>query len=392
MKILQVISTPPFAWETGGCTRVAYDLSKELVKRGHDVTILTTDMYKPDMRYIINNNPEVIDGINIYRFKNISNKLAWKYYLYTDIGIISFMKKHLKKFDVVHLHDFRSFQTIAVMHYCKKYNVPYILQPHGGVLSKNTINSKVIFDKLFTFKNFNNCKYLVALNETEKIQLINYGADANKIMIVNNGINISDFLNTPPHGKFRYKYSIDNNTLILLYLGRINKIKGLDLLIDAYSQLIKEVANTELIIVGPDDGFLKNIKDKIIMLNISDNIIFTGPLYDTEKIEAYVDADIFILPSYYESFGLSAIEACACGTPAIVTTGCFIHEIINNNLGLSSATNATELKETMKNLLNNIEFRNYFRKHGFDIINSLFSFESVASKFESIYSNINNAK
>ena len=89
MKILQIISTPPFAWATGGCARVAYDISKELVKSGHDVTMLTTDLYEPNQRYISKTNPEYIDGIQIFRFKQVSNWLAWKHKISISQRLIS---------------------------------------------------------------------------------------------------------------------------------------------------------------------------------------------------------------------------------------------------------------------------------------------------------------
>jgi len=77
MKIAQVSSTPPFAWATGGCAKVAYDISRVLSKN-HQVAMATTDLFEPDNRFKIKNNPEILDGIKMYRFKVINNHLAWK--------------------------------------------------------------------------------------------------------------------------------------------------------------------------------------------------------------------------------------------------------------------------------------------------------------------------
>ena len=120
MKILQIVSTPPFAWATGGCARVVYDISKELVKRGHDVTILTTDLYEPGKRFPYKANPEFIDGIRIIRFKYISNWLAWKNKIYISPGLIWYLKNHLQEYEIIHLQDLISVHAVATVKYCKK--------------------------------------------------------------------------------------------------------------------------------------------------------------------------------------------------------------------------------------------------------------------------------
>jgi glycosyltransferase involved in cell wall biosynthesis len=385
MKILQIISTPPFVWATGGCTRVTYEISRELIKRGHNVTIVTTDMYKPNKRYKIKKNPEFINGLEIYRFRNISNKLAWKYYLYSDIGITMFLRKHICKYDVVHLQDFRSFQTIATTYYCKKFNVPYVLQPHGGPLDKNTLNMKLIFDKIFTDKTLKYSSYVIAVTKYEKTMLKSYGVDEDKIKIVPNGIDLSQYENLPERGEFRKKYSIRDDEKIILYLGRLHKIKGIDLLVKAFSDLVKELDKIKLMIVGPDDGFLPILKKHIENLKIGDKVLFTGPLYERDKLEAYVDADVYVLPSVYEIFGITVLEACACGAPVIVTDRCGIADVVDSKVGYVVEYDKDRLRDAIFKILSDEELRRRFGEEGRRLAIEEFGWDPIVRKIEGIY-------
>lgn len=387
MKILQVISTPPFVWATGGCTRAAYEISRELIKIGHNVTMLTTDMYKPNKRYNIKKNPEFINGLEIYRFRNLSNKLAWKRYLYTDIGIIRFLRKNICEYDVVHLQDFKSFQTIATTYYCKKFKVPFVLQPHGGTLNRGKLDPVIVFDKFFTNKALKYSSYVIALNKYEKSRLKNYGVNEDKIKIVPNGINLTEYDNLPERGEFRRKYLIGDDEKMILYLGRIHQIKGINLLVEAFADLIKELDDVRLVIAGPDDGFLSTLKKQIKDLKIGDKVLFTGPLYEREKLKAYVDADVYVLPSVYEIFGITVLEACACGTPVIVTDRCGIADVVGK-VGYVVGYDKDQLRDAIIKVLNDEGLRRRFGEEGRRLVREEFGWGGVVGRLEQIYKKV----
>ena len=119
MKILQVISSFPPAYSYGGPLKVAFNISKELVKNGHDVTVYTTDVYDSKSRLQYETNPEIMEGVKVYRFRNISNALSRKNFSCAP-SMFFFLKNNIKDFDIIHLHEFRSFQAIFVYHYAKK--------------------------------------------------------------------------------------------------------------------------------------------------------------------------------------------------------------------------------------------------------------------------------
>ena len=139
----------------------------------------------------------------------------------------------------------------------------------------------------------------------------------------------------PHKGSFKTKYGIGPDEKVILFLGRIHKIKGIDLLIDAFYELSKEMDNIRLVIAGPDGGFLDTLKKQAVALKIQEKIIFTGMIDTTDKLAAYVDAEVYVLPSRYEAFGLTVLEAWACGTPVLLSEGCRISEFLPDKKSFS---------------------------------------------------------
>jgi len=330
MKILQV--TPYFypAWGYGGVARASYEMSKKLAERGYEVIVYTTDTLSQNSRVEMDSNPVYVDGIKVYYFKNISNYLAYKYHIPIPVKILRSVTGEIKKFDVIHMHGYRHFLNILVHHYAKKYKIPYILQPRGSIPRIRKGIQKKIFDILFGYSIIENASKIIATSRIEsglyESAFPNLGKE--KIIHIPNGIDVETYQNLPKRGEFRKKYSIAEDEKAILFLSRIHERKGADILVQAFSKLKKGSKGVKLIIAGPDEGFLDKLKLMVNEMNIEKDVIFSGPLYEKDKLEAYVDADVFVLPSKdpYESFGNVALEASACGTPTIVTNMCGVSE------------------------------------------------------------------
>jgi len=222
----------------------------------------------------------------------------------------------------------------------------------------------------------------------EAEQYKSMGVSENKIEIVPNGIDPSEFESLPQRGDFRRKWGINDNQKIILYLARIYKIKGPDLLARSFAELSKEIDNVKLVIAGPDDGYLTSLKKLVADLEISDKVLFTGPLYGEEKLRAYVDADVYVLPSVYETFPVAVLEACACGVPVIVTDRCGIADIVNNKVGYMVEYNKDQLKSAMIKVLNDEGLRRRFGEEGKRLVRDQFSWDVVVAKVENIYRNV----
>ena len=260
MNILHITTTFYPAWAYGGIARVSYELCKELADRGHNVTVFTTDVYDRNNRVRHDDGHAIVDGINVCRFRNISNLLAWKRIHMPPSSILA-AKQRIEDFDVLHFHGFESVLHVSSHYYAKKYGIPYVLQAHGSLVNYSQRgNLTRLFDKVWGYRILKDATRLIALTSTEAEQYKNIGIGDDKIDIVPNGINLSEFESLPKRGEFRKKYGLNNNQKVILYLGRIHKIKGLDLLAKAFAGIARHFDDAKLVIVGPDDGYLASLK------------------------------------------------------------------------------------------------------------------------------------
>jgi glycosyltransferase involved in cell wall biosynthesis len=211
------------------------------------------------------------------------------------------------------------------------------------------------------------------------------GITEDKIEIVPNGVNLSEFDNLPRRGAFRRKHNLKNNQKVILYLGRIYWIKGLDLLANAFADISKDFSQVKLVIAGPDDGYLPRLKKRIKELRIEEKVLFTGPLYGRDKLEAYVDADVYVLPSSYEIFGITVLEACACGTPVITTDRCGMADVIDGKAGLAVPYDKERLEQALEHLLSDDKMRLKFGEYGKNLVRGRFEWGVIAEQIESIY-------
>ena len=388
MKIAQVISTPPFAWATGGAARSVYELSKELVKRGHEVTMLTTDLYEPSKRWVACESPEYIEGIKVLRFRNISDWLAWKHHVSISPSIIKYLRSHLREYDIVHLQDLISLLAIATAKYCRKFDIPYVLTTHGSIPWLNERKPlNWLYNKAWGHDMLWNASKVAALTKTEAEQYKNMGVSEGKIDIVPNGIDLSEYDNLPQRGEFRRKYGLNSEQKIILYLSRIHKIKGPNLLAKAFAALSNDFSDAKLVITGPDDGYLPALERLIKELKIEEKVLFTGALYGREKLQAYVDADVYVLPSSYEIFGITVLEACACGTPVIVTDRCGCNEWIKESCAgyMVKYGDVSGLKEQMIKCLSDDAEAKRTAQQGKEYIRNNLGWAHVTHGIENIY-------
>jgi|Deesub1362A_J573_1020465.scaffolds.fasta_scaffold01100_3 glycosyltransferase involved in cell wall biosynthesis len=384
MKILQVTNFFKPSWEAGGPPRAVYEISRKLVERGHEVTVYTTDGFKYRLN-VEKNKPVDVEGIKVYYFRNLSNYLSKKWVLPTPYYLPIVARKEMKFFDIIHVHEYRTALTVITCYYAKKYSIPYILQARGSILPFFTKKKiKRFFDRIWGYKILRDVSKAFALTRIEAEQYKKMGIKEDKIEIVPNGIDLAEYENLPEKGRFRRKYGIRDDEKIILYLGRIHKIKGLDLLVSAFADLIKEIDNVKLVMVGPDDGFLSILKSQIEKLGVSDKVLLTGPLYDGDKLEAYIDADIYVLPSRYETFPNTVLEALACGTPVIITNRCGIADIVRK-VGYVVRYDKNQLKKKILRFLTNPQLRNAYSKKGKMLVKEKYDWSRIVERIEKIY-------
>jgi glycosyltransferase involved in cell wall biosynthesis len=387
MKILHVVPSFAPCFSHGGVVNASYEIAKKQVENGHDVTVYTTDSCDKRLKFKNNHNVDV-DGIKVFYFKNVSNKVKNKLTIDTPVSFIPHIKKTIRNFDIIHIHEHRHSLAVATHRYAKKNNIPYVLQAHGSVLpffQKEKL--KEIFDKLWGFDILHDANKVFALTEVEKEQYLKMGVKEEKIEIVPLGINIDEYKALPPKGKFRYKYNISPDEKLILFLGRIHEIKGLDLLIKSFNNISND--NVKLTIVGGDYGFKGELEKLINEYNLNKKVIFPGVLTGENKKEALVDCDIFVMPSRYESFTTSGLEAMACSKPLILTKNNHIHTWVKDNVGLICEFDEEELSKCIETLLTDEQLCEKYGAQGKKLIEDKYDWNKVEKQIMQLYEECN---
>lgn len=316
MRILHVI--PFFTPEMGGSATVAYQMARHLGERGHDVTVVASD-YGAGQSAFPPGPFEVVLLPVIAR---------WGFYL--TPGLPRWASRNLDRFDVIHMHTVRTYQNAVVSRLAARRGIPYVLSAHGTLpVIVQRQAAKRAYDLLAGRRLLAGASKLVAVSEVEAEQYRAAGIDEARIRVVYNGLDLDEFAHLPPRGEFRRKHpSLDRESKIVLYLGRLHRRKGIDHLMEAFAGLREQVDRAALVISGPDDGELAALQALSARLGLREHVIFTGPLYGQEKLAALVDADVLASPAVHEIFGLVPFEALMCGTPVIVTDDCGSGQLI----------------------------------------------------------------
>ncbi len=322
MRILQVTPYYAPAWAYGGPPRVVYELSRELKGRGHSVTVLTTDALGPHDR--ARPSHEDLDGVQIVRTPNLSNNLAWRYHLFLPRGMGAFLRKHLREYDVIHMHMYRTAQNVLIHHFSVRSGVPYVFSAHGSlprIVRKRF--AKALFDIAVGPRILQGAVRSIALSDMEKTDYEFAGVPVSRISIIFNGVDASIRDVLPRRGGFVKTFSLENKRLVT-YLGRLNARKGLDDLLRSFQEVSQRFGDTVLVVAGADDGHKERLVRLAEQLSISDRVFFPGFLSHAAKLQLLVDSALVVYPASNEPFGLVPFEALLCEKPVVVSreSGC----------------------------------------------------------------------
>jgi glycosyltransferase involved in cell wall biosynthesis len=370
MKILQAFEYMSLQ-HGGGTVDIVYKLSKSLQRKGHEVTIATSD-YEVDWNYL-----EGLNGVHVRMYRNWFNLLG----MCMPLNIVNL---DIKRYDVIHLHTYRSFINIVLSSKALKYKIPYILDSHGS----NAKISKTLFKSFYdiTFRRLlHGASKVIAETENGVDEYKSLGIEESKIEVLRSFIDISEFNQVPLYGLFREKYKL-RSIPIILFVGRINKIKGLDFLMESFAQLLK-TKEAVLVIVGQDDGYKEELEILRHNLGLWDDVIYTGFLNGNEKKSAMVDANMLIQPSISEAGARPSIEALLCGTPVVVTAFTGAGKEIETMDGgyLVGYGDIKGLSNIMQHIIDNKEFAQIKTHHAQRYIRNNFSLEKQVERYEKIY-------
>jgi len=388
MKILCVVPSYYPAFQFGGPIASVHNLNKSFIQKGIDITVYTTNVGLEDK--VIANKEVLIDDVKVtyfsfFKFFEFLGPTGWQF----SISLSKALKKNLPNFDLVYISAVWNYPTAVASYYCRKYNKPYIIAPRG-IFYPYTFNKKAWkkwpYYKLITKRDLEGAAaiHYTSIDEFKKGHSF-LGIKNNKTFIIPNGLDLSEFDNLPAKKVLRDKYPILKDKKVVLFLGRLDWKKGLDVLAKAYGNIIKQRNDVYLLIVGDGpDSFKNKVKQWFKNEGVfgEEKINFTGMLTGKDKLEALSGSDIFVLPSYSENFGMAIVEAMACGLPVITTNTVGVHnEITETNGGLIIPSgDALRLSEAIIKIINNKELAKEISDNGRELTRERFDFNKVADK------------
>ncbi|MBI3379825.1 glycosyltransferase [Candidatus Gottesmanbacteria bacterium] len=333
-NILHVIPYFAPAWGFGGPVRISWDLAKKSSSVGHKVTVFTTTISDGKTKEFASGE-EFINNIRVVRFPN-DNNWAASQKIWNPKGLSEQLNKEIKQFDLICLHEYRTLLNVQVSKLALQNKTPYFLFAYGTIPRGDgwKVLAKFLFDKCWGYKMIKNANRVFAQTTNEKSEYRKSGVSPQKISMFPLMVNLDEFKILPTKKYAREKFNFSQKDFVILFLGRLHKYKGIELIIRAVEGLKNKIPNLKLLIVGNDEGYLPIIKQVIKKKNLGAFIKISPPLYEKERLFAYCASDLFVLtPYFYEETSLAALEALACGIPVIVTKQAEIPHLVQYHAG-----------------------------------------------------------
>ncbi|MDY9922944.1 glycosyltransferase family 4 protein [Methanobacterium sp.] len=354
----------------GGVYKTVRETAKYLAEMGHDVVLLQENPSNLSKE-------EYYEGFNVVRVKN-------RFDLYgLNIQIYFYLKNHFKDLnpDVIHVHGYHSLFSVEIIYLVKKIdpNIPIVFSPHFGILSHNTLAGKYLsgtYNNIIGKKNINLVDKIIAASEFEAKNVIGLlNVPESKLTIIPHGVDKIDVIK---------KQDLDG-PIHLLYVGHLLKLKGVQYIINALYELVHQKNIKVYLTVVGDGPYKKKLKKIAENYNVDKYIKWEGFVSssNTKKLlNYYKDADMLLLLSQSENYGIVVSESLAMGTPVIVTKTTALNEFLDEVgcFGVSYPPNPKEVADAVLNILDNYSVGPFSEK--------IRTWSKVAKDYEQIYLNL----
>lgn len=366
--------------EYSGSAKQAKSLILALRKRNIDSIVIAARIKSDWPEY------EIIDDIKVYRVPNKGNKAPISFWL----GVARILWKCRNDIDVVHSHGMNSFHGFPLF--------------FSKLIGKPCLGKLSIADSDIDFKNqgriigrlhrwfLGYADRYIAISSRLKNELAESGLSSVKCIYIPNGVDIQRFR---PSGQNNIAHGVyQKNQVRVLFVGVVDKRKGVDILISAFERALKRDIKAKLHIVGPknrvdnEGHFYETIKQNVIEMGIAEDVIFYGHVDNT--IEYYQSADIFVLPSRQEGLANVILEAMACGLPVIGTRISGTEDIVQNGVNgiLVDPGDDRQLADALYDLITHPEKVKSMGQKSLELVRTTFDLDKVTDEYITLYNNL----
>ena len=380
MKVLQVV--PSLAPEWGGPVKVVNELAGALEAIGVSSEIISAQGRR------VGNPETVTNDIPIHLFE--TGPIARLWTAHTP-GLKKTLARKIPDFDLVHIQELWHYPGYIASKIARSRNVPYIVTIHGELNEWNLQQKRLkkqIYMTAIQRGILQKSAALHAITQAESNRIRQLEIET-PVAMIPNGIHTEEFENLPDRSQFVSRYPELENRLIVLFLGRIQQKKGLDILAQAFGNLVRTRHDVRLVVAGPDeDNTLTEIKTILKSQGALEKAVFPGMLTGEQKLEALSAADIFALTSYSEGFSVALLEALSAGLPLVITDECNFPEVGDSRAGFVVRPNDSETASALMSLLDSADLRREMSENARRLVRSNYTWERIAEKMFTLYGNV----
>ena len=379
LKVLHIVVS--MAPEYGGPVLTVPGLTSALAQEGIHCEIFTT-LWKKDSADVMPSCAVPVNRFDVgflARFWNGYSKSLAKT-LWDRIGSGAF--------DLLHVHEPWHYPGFVAFLAARKYNIPYVLSSRGSFQKwclRQKAFKKWVYMKMIQGHILQSADAIHALTNEEMKSISELGYRT-PVSVVPNGVDLSPFEYVPDISEFLAAYPELSGKRVILFIGRLHRQKGLDVLARSYASLSHKFKNVALLVAGPDeDGTQKRMESILKTSSALRGTVFTGMLTGKDKLAALACADLFVLPSYSEGFSMAVLEALAAGLPVVISRQCNFPEVSEHNAGFVVERDDPAVTEAISTLLSDDQLRARMGQNGRNLVREKYTWNAVAASMAGLY-------
>lgn len=379
---MRALFVTPFYEESramGGMAIAPALWAQSLVSSGVDVDVFTTPANGNTDLVIPLMVPVEHKGVNVTYFPRLKRSGN----LFISFPLFRATQQVISDYDVVHSIGLWTFPSIISSAIARRAKIPYILSLHGMLMpwaySRHMMRKKLLM-ALFEKKRITNAAHVLCTSNLEKQYFQQLGfTDA---IILPNIVFPSNIDVGKARQRFRQNHKLGNST-VLLFVGRLVRNKGLHLTISALKQVIDRFPDIKLLVVGPfEDDSGRLALEQVESLQLDKHVIFLGLLQGTDYWRAIASADLFVLNSYSENFGMAPAEALSCGVPVLLSDQVGIADWVRQyDAGKTTALDVKSIADMIVTMISDKENLAMMGKNGVQLVQEQFSPIAVVPRF-----------
>lgn len=385
MRVLHVI--PSLSPKRGGPSFAVRSMAEAVAGQGGDVDVAATDDDGAGHLAV-----PLVQAM-------VENSVTYRYFhRQTDFYTFSWpltrwLARHVGDYDLVHLHALFSYSTLPAAWLARRNGVPYIVRPLGTLNQWGRQYRRPVLKKASL--------RLIEGPVLARAACIHYTCQQERIeaeaagyrypsIVLPLGIDLAPFASLPPADAFLQRHPQLRGKFVILFLSRLHPIKGLDNLFRAMAQLVPDLPGVCLVLVGDGEpAYVSELQAQVEALELTEHIVWTGPLYDADKLAAFAVADLFVLPSYSENFGLAAVEALAAGLPLVISDQVGIQrEVARAEAGLVTRCDPSALAQALAAMLASPDLRARCSANARRLAQQQFSRAGMATALVALYQEV----